>query len=85
MSPVTEDLGTSRPLQSCEPIIYIRFPGGSDGKESPYNTGDTGLIPGLGGSSGEGNGNPLQCSCMGKPMDKGPWQATVRGVAKSQT
>ena len=55
------------------------------GKESIYNEGDTGdmsLIPGLGRSPGKGNDNPLQSSCLGNPMDRGVWQATVRGVAK---
>ena len=61
------------------------FPGGSDGKASAYNAGDLGLIPGSGRSSGEGNGNPLQYSCLENPMDGRAWQATVRGVAKSQT
>ena len=61
------------------------FPGGSDGKASAYNVGDTGSIPGLGRSSGEGNGTPLQYSCLENPMDRGAWQATVHGVAKSQT
>ena len=42
-------------------------------------------IPGLGRSPGEGNGNPLQCSCLENPMDRGAWWATVRGVTKSQT
>ena len=60
------------------------FPGGSDGKESTCNAGDPGSIPGLGGSPGEGNGNPLQYSCLENPMDRGAWQATVHGVAKSQ-
>ena len=46
---------------------------------------DTGSIPGLGRSPGEGNGNPLQYSCLGSPMDKGAWWTTVRGVAKSRT
>ena len=46
---------------------------------------DTGLIPGSGRSPREGNGKPLQYSCLGNPMDRGPWWATVRGVAKSQT
>ena len=46
-------------------------PGGSDGKESACNSGDLGLIPGLGRSPGEGNGNPLQCSCLDNPMDRG--------------
>ena len=47
------------------------FPGGSDGKESACNTGDAGSIPELGRSSGEGNGNFLQYSCLGNPMDRG--------------
>ena len=49
------------------------FPGGSDGKASAYNAGDPGLIPGSGRSSGEGNGNPLQYSCLENPMDGGAW------------
>ena len=52
---------------------YWEFPGGSDGKESAYNAGDLGLIPGLARSPGEGNGNPLQYSCLEKPMDGGTW------------
>ena len=51
-------------------------------KESAYNVGDLGLIPGLGGSPGEGNGNALQYSCLENPMDRGVWQATVHGVAR---
>ena len=47
------------------------FPGGSDGKASAYKAGDPGLILGLGRSSGEGNGNPLQYSCLENPMDGG--------------
>ena len=54
------------------------FPGGSDGKVSAYSVGDPSLIPELGRSSGEGNGNPLQYSCLANPMDRGAWQATVR-------
>ena len=46
------------------------------------NTGDAGSIPGLGRAPGEENGNLLQYSCLGKPMDRGAWQATVHGVAK---
>ena len=61
------------------------FPGGSDGKVSAYNAGDLGLIPGWGRSPGEGNGTPLQYSCLENSMDGGAWQATVHGVAKSQT
>ena len=49
------------------------FSGGSDGKASAYNAGDLGLIPGSGRSSGEGNGNPLQYSCLENPMDGGAW------------
>ena len=61
------------------------FRGGSDGKVSACNAGDTGLIPGSGRSRGEGNGNPLQYSCLENPMDRGAWWATVNGVAKNQT
>ena len=49
------------------------FPGGSDGKVSAYNAGDQGPVPGLGRSPGEGNGNPLQYSCLENPMDGGAW------------
>ena len=51
----------------------------------PWNAGDLGLIPGSGSSSGEGNGNPLQHSCLENPMDGGAWQAIVHGAAKSRT
>ena len=61
------------------------FPDGSDGKETTCNAGDTGLIPGLGRSPGEGNGNPLQDSCLENSTHRGAWQATVHGAAKSQT
>ena len=60
------------------------FPGGSDSKASAHNSGDPGSIPGLGRSPGEGNGNPLQYSCLENSMDGGAWWATVHGVAKSQ-
>ena len=63
----------------------MKFPGGSDGKESACNAGDSGSIPGLGRSAGEGNGHPLQYSCLENPMDGGAWWATVHGVAKSWT
>ena len=56
------------------------FPDGSDGKESACNAGDLGSIPGLGRSSGEGNGNSLQYSCLGNPMDSGAWWAVVHGI-----
>ena len=58
------------------------FPGGSEGKASAYNAGDPGSIHGSGRSPGEGNGNPLQYSFLGNPMDKGAWLATVHGVSK---
>ena len=58
------------------------FAGSSEIKNPPTNAGDTGLIPGSGRSPGEGNGNPLQYSCLGNPMDKEAWQATVHGVTK---
>jgi len=65
---------------------YIQgFPGGSGDKESACNAGDPGLIPGLGRSPGEGNGNLLQYSCLGNPMDRGAWQAKVQGVTQNQT
>ena len=51
------------------------FPGGSDSKESAHNAGDPGSVPGLGRSPGEGNGNPLQYSCLGNPMDGGAFWA----------
>ena len=63
----------------------MSFPGGSDGKASARNVGDLGSIPGLGRSPGEGNGNPLQYSCLENPTDGGAWWATVPGVAKSWT
>ena len=61
------------------------FPNGLDGKVSAYNVGDPGSIPGLGRSPGEGNGNPLQYSCLENPKDGGAWWAPVHGAAKSQT
>ena len=57
----------------------------SDGKESVYNAGNLDLIPGSGRSPGEGNGNPLQYSCLDNPMDRVAWRATIYGVAKSWT
>ena len=64
-------------------VIYI--PGSSDGKESACNASDLDLIPGLGRSPGEGNGNPLQYSCLENSMDRGVWWTIVHGVAKRQT
>ena len=61
------------------------FPGGSEVKVSACSAGDLGLSPGSGRSPGEGNGTPLQYSCLENPMDGGAWWAAVHGVAKSQT
>ena len=58
------------------------FPGGSVVKNSPVIAGDTGSIPEPGRSPGEGNGNPLQPSCLENPMDRGAWWAIVHGIAK---
>ena len=68
-------------------IVHLQccIPGGSDGKQSACSTGDPDLIPGLGRSTGEGNGNPLQYSCLGNPMERGAWRATVHRDTKSQT
>ena len=65
--------------------MSVSFPDGSEGKASACNVGDLGLIPGLGRSPGEGNGNPLQYSGLENPMDRGAWWATVYGVTKSRT
>ena len=67
------------------PILQVGFPGGSEVKMSASNAGDLGSIPGSGRSPGEGNGNPLQYSCLENPTDGGAWWATVHGVAKSRT
>ena len=64
-------------------LIYLKF--GSAGKTSACNAGDPGSIPGWGRSPGEGNGNPLQYSCLENPMDRGALQATDHGVPKSRT
>ena len=60
------------------------FPGGSDGKESACSTGDLGSIPGAGRFPGEKHGKPFQYSHLENSMDRGGWQATVPGVAKSR-
>ena len=75
-------------VQKYVQILLPGFPGGSVGKESACNAGDTGdmySISGSGRSPGEGDGNPLQYSCLENPMDRGGWWATVHEVAKSQT
>ena len=67
-------------------MLFRGFPGGSDNKESACSAGDPGSIPGLERSKGEGNGYPLQHSCLGNPTARrGTWGTAVHGVTKSQT
>ena len=73
-------------LSNCSYFLRVLFlVGGSDGKVSAYNTGDPGSVPGSGRPPREGNGNPLQYSCLENSMDGGAWKATVHGVTKSRT
>ena len=77
-------VSTSHNLSTFYLRICLKgFPGGSEGKASACNEGDPGSIPGLGRSPGEGNGNPLQYSCLEKPMDRGAWQLQFMGSQKS--
>ena len=78
-------MGKPRDRKQTSGYQNLGFPGGSVGKESACDAGDPGSIPGSGKSPGEGNDNPLQYSNLGNPMDRGAWQATVHGVAKSGT
>ena len=66
-------------------ISILGFPGGSEVQASACKAGDPGSIPGSGRSPGEGNGNPLQDSCLENPMDRGAWGAIVYGVTKGRT
>ena len=66
-------------------LLWLGFPGGSEGKASACIMGDPGSIPGLGRYPGEGKGNPLQYAWLENPMDRGAWWATIHGVAKSWT
>ena len=78
-------------LDSCTRFPHSGFPAGLEGKASACNVGDpdsiqdVGSIPGSGRSPGEGNGNPLQYSCLKNPLDSGAWQATIHGVTNSWT
>ena len=72
-------------IDKLDLIAVQGFPGGSEVKASACNAGDLDSIPGLGRSPGEGNGNPLQYSCLENPMDGGAWWATVHRVPKSWT
>ena len=77
-----------RKFRTVAPAGDVWAAGGSDGKESAYRAGDVrdvSLIPRSGRSPGEGNGYPLQCSCLANPMDRGAWQAMVQRVEESQT
>ena len=69
-------------LYSLQTLTFDPTTDGSVMKNPPASTGDAGSIPGLGGSPGGGNGNPLQYSCLGNPMDRGAWWATVHGITK---
>ena len=69
----------------CNNLCWGGFPGGSDNKESACNVGNMSLIPVLGRSPVQGNGNLLQYFCLENSMDRGAWQATVYGATKSQT
>ena len=73
----SEDISNSLELKSLQDL-----PGGSGVKNLPANAGDVGLILALGIFLGEGDGNPPQYSCLGNPMDRGAWWATVHGVAE---
>ena len=75
----------TREGEAAETVSIWVLPGGSDDKESACSVGDLGSIPGSRRSPGEGNGSPLQYSCLENPIDGGAWQATVHGVTKSQT
>ena len=66
-------------------LAFMGFLGATVVKNLPANAGDVGSIPGWGRSSGEGNGNPLQYSCLENSMDGGAWWGTVHGVAKIRT
>ena len=70
------------PGKPSQHLYCMGFPGVSDGKESACNSGDPGSISGSGRFPGEGNGYPLQCSCLGNPMNREAWRATVHGVTE---
>ena len=77
--------GTERWAGLWSSVIHTHFPGSSVSKESACSAGGLGSIPGSGRSPDEGNSKPLQYSCLENLMDRGTWQATVHGVARSQT
>ena len=79
--------GAPKSLQIVTAAMKLKdaYSGGSEVKASACTAGNPGSIPGSGRYPGEGNGNPLQYSCLGNPMDAGAWRPTVHGVAKSRT
>ena len=79
------DITLQTKIHIVKAMTFLGFPGDLDGKESTCSTGHPGLIPGSGGSPKEGNGYPLQYSCLENAMDRGAWWATVHGIAKSRT
>ena len=72
-------------IRAVIPLNKLGFPGGSDGKESACSAGDPGLVPGSGGSPGEGSGHPLRYSCREDSMDRGAWWATVHRITEHET
>jgi len=78
-----KELNLSHHIPSNQIQIFTLFPSSSAVKNPPANAGNSTSIPGLERSPGEGNGHPLQFSCLGNPMERGAWWATVHGVAKS--
>ena len=79
-------MGVGGGLRRERIYVYVKLiPGGPDSKKYTCSVGDPGSVPGLGRSPGEGNGNPLQCSCLENSMGRGAWWATVDGVRKSRT
>ena len=83
-TPVLPNQVAPKGIPECLFTLFGGFPGGSDCKESSCNAGDLGSIPGSGRSPGAEDGNPLQCSGLENPMNRGAWRATAPGVAKSQ-
>ena len=75
-------MGQPTTVYVSHPVLSLGFPGSSVGKEFACNARDPSSIPGSGRSPGEGNGNPLQYSCLGNSMDREAWWAIVHGVGK---
>ena len=82
LSSTNKPTGQRKPGRNAPHEGFKGLPRGLSGEESAYNAGDSGSIPGSGRSPGEGNGNPLQYSCLGNPTVRGAWRAAVNGVAK---